>query len=91
VSDLKKYIDKCKREAPDEFANYDEEYETFKVGVLLKQARQQAGLTQKQVAEALNTHKSVISRMENHASDVRLSTLDRFAQAVGKKLTIAIE
>lgn len=91
MSDLKTYVEKCKKEHPEEFANYDEEFELFKIGVLLKQARKQAGLTQEQIAKALNTHKSAISRMENHADDVRLATLNKFAQVIGKKLRIAIE
>ena len=65
MSDLKRYIKKCKKEHPEEFANYDEEFELFKIGVLLKQARKKAGLTQEQVAKSLNTNKSAISRMEN--------------------------
>ena len=91
MSDLKRYVDKCKKEHPEEFVNYDEEFELFKIGVLLTQARKQAGLTQEQVAKALNTNKSAISRVENHASDIRLSTLNKFAQAVGKRLRVAIE
>lgn len=31
----------------------------------------------------MGTHKSAISRMENHAEDIRLSTLQRYAEAVG--------
>jgi len=68
-----------------------QDIETFKLGVLLKQARQNAGLTQEQVARKLNTTKSVVSRMENHATDIRLSTLERFASSLGKKLHVALE
>lgn len=55
----------------------------FRIGVILPQAREAAGLTQEQVARQLGTHKSAISRIENHAEDVRLSTLRAYAQAVG--------
>ncbi|MBT4090064.1 MAG: helix-turn-helix domain-containing protein, partial [Deltaproteobacteria bacterium] len=75
MSDLQKYI--TKRKASDrEFAdNFDSGYEEFKIGVMLKMAREEAGLTQEQLAEKLNTKKSAISRIENHANDIKLSTL----------------
>jgi len=90
MSDLQKYI--SKRKASDrEFANnFDTGYEDFKIGVMLKMAREEAGLTQEQLAEKLNTKKSAISRIENHASDIKLSTLENFAQALGKKLNIEV-
>lgn len=90
MSDLQKYIKK--RKASDrEFANnFDAGYEEFKIGVMLKMAREEAGLTQEQLAEKLNTKKSAISRIENHASDIKLSTLENFAQALGKKLNIEV-
>ena len=90
MSDLQKYI--TKRKASDrEFANnFDSGYEEFKIGVMLKMAREEAGLTQEQLAEKLNTKKSAISRIENHANDIKLSTLENFAQALGKKLNIEV-
>jgi transcriptional regulator with XRE-family HTH domain len=67
-----------------EFAEqYERGYQAFQLGVMLKTAREDAKLTQAQVAERLGTHKSAISRMENHAEDIRLSTLQRYAEAVG--------
>jgi len=65
-------------------------YEQFKIGVMLRQAREAAGLTQEEVALKLRTKKSAISRIENHADDVRLSTLYRYAQAVGADLHIRL-
>lgn len=65
-------------------------FETFKIGVLLKQARLEAGLTQEEIAKRLKTKKSVVSRMENHATDIRLSTLEKFAEAVGRKIHVAL-
>lgn len=91
MSDLKLFINDCKERHSDEFKNFEKEYETFKLGVLLKQARSEAGLTQQQVAERLKTTKSAISRMENHANDIRLSTLERFAAAVGRQLSVALK
>lgn len=67
-----------------EFAEgYERGFQAFKLGAMLLAAREQAGLTQAEVARRLGTHKSAISRMENHAEDMRLSTLQRYAEAVG--------
>jgi HTH-type transcriptional regulator / antitoxin HipB len=90
MSDVKQYIQKrAKRDA--EFAeNYDVGYADFKIGVILRQARESAGLTQEEVARRLRTKKSAISRIENHADDVRISTLHRYADAVGADLQIRL-
>ena len=80
MSDLQKYKNKRMAKDPEFWKNYEEKFETFKLGVLLKQARVDAGMTQEQIATELNTTKSVISRMENHATDIRLSTLEKFAK-----------
>ena len=90
MSDLKKYIDKRQQQDPDFWKDYDERFETFKLGVLLKQARKQAGMTQEQIARELKTTKSVISRMENHATDIRLSTLEKFAKALGRRIEVSL-
>jgi len=65
-------------------------YEDFKIGVFLKEIRVSNGLTQKELAKRINTTKSVISRMENHSEDVKLSTLEKVAKALGKRVKIAI-
>jgi len=78
------------RKDPEFWKDYDERFETFKLGILLKQARIEAGMTQEQIANELKTTKSVISRMENHATDIRLSTLEKFAKAVGWRIHVAL-
>lgn len=75
---------------PEFRAGYEDRFETFKLGILLKQARLEAGLTQEEIAKRLKTTKSVVSRMENHATDIRLSTLEKFADAVGRKIDVAL-
>ena len=70
--------------------NYDTGYEQFKIGALLKQAREEAGFTQEELAEKLYTRKSAISRIENHAEDIKLSTLKKFANALGKELRLDV-
>ncbi len=90
MSDLKNYV--AERKVRDsEFAEgYEAGYLEFKIGVLLRQAREESGLTQEEVARKLNTKKSAISRIENHAEDIRLSTLGKYAKAVGKKLHLSV-
>ena len=90
VSDLNKYIDKRKRTDKEFAEGYIEGYEQFKIGVMLRQARESAGLTQEELALRLNTRKTAISRIENHAEDIKLSTLERFAAALGKQLHLQI-
>lgn len=90
MSDLKKYISKRKKEDPEFAENYDIGYQNFKVGVLLKQLRQESGLSQEQLAQKLKTQKSVISRIENHADDIRLSTLRKYAKSLGRKIKIDV-
>ncbi len=88
--DLTKYVERRKR-ADTKFAeNYESGYQDFKVGVLLRQAREKAGITQETLARRTKTKKSAISRLENHAEDVRLSTLERVAHALGKSLRIEL-
>lgn len=90
MSDLKKYI--SNRKAVDAVfnENYEEGYQAFKIGVLLRQAREASGLTQEQIAEKLNTKKSAISRIENHVEDIKLSTLEKFASVLGCKIEVSI-
>ncbi|MDY0361420.1 MAG: helix-turn-helix transcriptional regulator [Desulforegulaceae bacterium] len=90
MDDLDKYIESRKKKSLIFANNFDKGYEQFKIGVLLKQARLEAGLTQEEVAALLNTKKSAISRIENHAEDIRLSTLVNYAQAVGKKIQFQV-
>ncbi len=90
MDDLDKLIELRKKLSPEFAKNFDRGYEQFKIGVILKQARLEAGLTQEQVAKKLHTQKSAISRVENHAEDIRLSTLVNYAQAVGKNLRLEV-
>jgi len=90
MADLQTYISKRKANDPEFAKDFDSGYEQFKIGVMLKMAREEAGLTQEQIAVRLKTKKTAISRIENHAEDIKLSTLEKFAQALGKKLEIKV-
>ena len=66
MSDLQKYIEQRNQRDPDFAEGLESGYADFKIGVLLRQTREAAGLTQEQVARQLGTQKSAISRIENH-------------------------
>ncbi len=91
MSDVSKYIEERKKGDPEFAESYDFGYEEFKIGLMIKELRLREGLTQEELARRLNTKKSVISRMENHSEDIRLSTLGKVAEVFGKKLQIVIE
>jgi len=90
MSDLKKYISERKKRDKAFATGFEEGYEQFKVGVMIRQARESAGLTQEELAKRLKTKKTAISRIENHAEDIKLSTLERVAVVLGKRLKVKI-
>jgi HTH-type transcriptional regulator/antitoxin HipB len=90
MSVFQEYKKRRMKKDPDFWKGYDERLETFKLGIMLRQARLEAGLTQEEIAERLRTTKSVVSRMENHSTDIRVSTLERFAKAVGRRIHVAL-
>jgi len=90
MSDLQEYIAERKKSNPEFAENYEIGYQNFKIGVVLRQLRKEAGVTQEELANRLNTKKSVISRIENHAEDIKLSTLNRYAETLGKSLRIQL-
>ncbi len=71
---------------------YEQGFEAFKLGVMLQELRKEKGLTQEQLAEKCGTTKTYISRIENDASDIRLSTLMRIIQeGLGGRLRVSFE
>lgn len=71
---------------------YDQEFETFKLGVILQEMRKNQKMTQEQLAKKCGTTKTYISRIENDASDIRLSTLMRIIQeGLGGHLKLTVE
>lgn len=71
---------------------YEEEFEAFKLGVMIQELRKEQGLTQEQLAEKCGTTKNYISRIENNASDIRLSTLMRIIrEGFGGRLNLSVD
>jgi DNA-binding XRE family transcriptional regulator len=88
MSDIQRYSEKRAKRDKAFVRDFEAGYTEFKVGAILRQAREVTGLTQEEVACRLHTSRSAIARIENHADDVRLSTLRRYAEAVGANLQI---
>jgi len=71
---------------------YEQEFEAFKLGVLLQEARKKKHMTQEELAIKVGTTKNYISRIENDASDIRLSTLMRIInEGLGGHLKLTFE
>ncbi|MDT0648246.1 helix-turn-helix transcriptional regulator [Zunongwangia sp. F260] len=71
---------------------FQEEFETYKIGVLIQEARKKQHLTQEQLAKKVGTTKNYISRIENNASDIRLSTLMRIIrEGLGGSLKLSLD
>ncbi len=71
---------------------FEQEFEAFKIGVLIQEARRKQHLTQEQLAEKVGTTKNYISRIENNASDIRLSTLMRIVrEGLGGQLKLSVD
>lgn len=61
MSDLQAYIQKRKQSAPEFAKNFDSGYEKFKIGVMLRITREDAGMTQEELVLKLGTKKTTIS------------------------------
>lgn len=71
---------------------WEQEFESFQLGVLLEEARLKLGMTQEELAAKCGTNKSYISRIENNASDIRLSTLMKIIQTgLGGHLKLTLQ
>jgi HTH-type transcriptional regulator/antitoxin HipB len=90
--DLDEFIDqKYGERGSEKREDFEDGYETFKLGALLQDLRKQRNLTQQELADRCGTTKTYISRIENDASDIRLSTLTRIIRdGLGAHLKINV-
>ncbi|HBH22964.1 MAG TPA: transcriptional regulator [Cytophagales bacterium] len=66
--------------------------ESFKIGLLLRKAREDKHLTQEQLGELVNKKRTYISRIENDGSNLTLKTLYEIVEkGLGGKVKISIE
>ena len=76
----------------EERERFEEGFEAFRLGIMLQELRKEKGMTQGQLAEKCGTTKTYISRIENDASDIRLSTLMRIIrEGLGGHLRLSVD
>ncbi len=91
TDDLERYIARRKARSPGFARRFEKGYQVFKIGVMLQAEREKAGLTQVELARRIGTTKTAISRLENSSKDVRFSTVERIATALGKTVHLTLE
>jgi DNA-binding XRE family transcriptional regulator len=70
----------------------ERDFESFKIGLLLKKAREEKNMTQQQLGDILDKKRTYISRVENNGSNLTLRTLfDIVEKGLGGKVNISIE
>lgn len=70
----------------------DREVEAFKIGIMIRQARESRNMTQEELGKVISKKRSYISRVENDGSNMNLKTLfDIVEKGLGGKVNIAIE
>ncbi|HLO84337.1 MAG TPA: helix-turn-helix transcriptional regulator [Nostocaceae cyanobacterium] len=91
MNDVEKYIAKRKQIDPEFAEDFESGYISFKLGVILAQARIAAGITQAEIANRLNVDESIIISIENNAENVGIITLEKYAKALGKQLLVELK
>ena len=70
----------------------ERDFESFKIGLLLRKAREEKQLTQEQLGVLIDKKRTYISRVENNGSNLTLKTLfDIVEKGLGGKVKISIE
>jgi DNA-binding XRE family transcriptional regulator len=70
----------------------ERESASFKIGLMLKKAREEKHLTQEQLAELVDKNRAYISRVENDGSNITLKTLFEIVEkGLGGKVNISIQ
>ena len=83
--------EKYGKEGTKEREQYNSDSLAFRLGVMLKEARIEANLTQEELATKTGTKKSYISRIERGLSDIQISTYHKLIEiGLGKHLNISI-
>lgn len=83
-----KYIGKKGTKKRDEFEN---ELRLDLLGQAIKQARQERNLTQEELGKLVGVKKAQISKIENSATDARLTTILKVFEALGAKVNFNVE
>lgn len=89
--DLERYISRRKTRDSRLARTFEEGYQVFFIGARLQAEREKAGVTQSELARRIGTTKSAISRLESGGRDIRLSTVERIAHALGRVVSIELK
>ena len=77
------------RDNPEYKAAYDALEQEFASANALIQARSEAGMTQKDVAEKLGVSQPAVARMES-GKNISIKAIARYAKAVGRPINLSI-
>ena len=70
----------------------ERDFEGFKIGLLLKKAREEKHMTQTELGYLVDKKREYISRIENNGSNMTLKTLyDIVEKGLGGKVNISIQ
>ena len=70
----------------------DRDFQSFRVGILLREARKKKNLTQEELSQIVDKKRTYISRVENNGSNLTLKTLyDIVEKGLGGKVQISIK
>jgi transcriptional regulator with XRE-family HTH domain len=87
--DLDEFLDQ-ELENPEFAAALEDAEERSRLLLELLAVRKRATLTQGYVADCMGTSQSAISELEQAGTDPRLSTVQRYARAVGARVTFSV-
>lgn len=82
---------KAVRGAPENTPEYVREGWAIQFGELVRQFRQEAGITQQTLAKRMGTTQSSVARVEAGSSVPTVETLGRLAQALGRGFVVRVE
>ena len=90
MDDFRRFLNK-QLEDPDFRKEWDETEPEYQIMKAMIAARMEAGITQQQLSEKTGINQSNLSRIENGSGNPSVSTLQRIAEALGKKLSISFK
>lgn len=91
MSNLQQYVEKRRHLDPEFAESLDSGYAAFKIGVLLRQVREENGISQAEVARRMNLEQAAIEQIETQPQATSLQTLERYAETLGKTLSIELK
>lgn len=89
--DVEKYIAGRKARDPEFAAGFDEGWEVFRVGAMLAAAREEAGISQAELARRVGTARGNVCRWERKPSNMTLDTLAKIAAALGRSPVLSLK